>query len=291
MPADVLAPPPVVAMRDITIRFPGVLALDGVDLVLRAGEVHALMGENGAGKSTLIKALTGVYSVDHGTITVAGDERAFGSTADAQRAGISTVYQEVNLCTNLSVGENVMLGHEVRSRRGINWKATHREAARHLESLGLDAGHPLPAVGPLDRGAAAGRHQPVDGAGRPRAGARRTHLEPRPGRGRPAVHGGPRPPRQGCGHPLRQPLPRAGLRDLGPHHGAAQRQARRRVLRQGPAPRRSGDEDGRAGDRRARGDLGDRRATRRPFCGARAASDRDRPTGGAGAGRPRRLRR
>jgi len=136
MPAD-LETPPLVAMRDITIRFPGVLALDGVDFFLRAGEVHALMGENGAGKSTLIKALTGVYSVDQGTITVAGEERSFGSTADAQQAGISTVYQEVNLCTNLSVGENVMLGHEIRRRRGIDWKATHREAARHLDSLGL----------------------------------------------------------------------------------------------------------------------------------------------------------
>ena len=137
MPAEVVVPP-LVAMRGITIRFPGVLALDGVDFVLRGGEVHALMGENGAGKSTLIKALTGVYTVDHGTITVAGEERAFRSTADAQQAGISTVYQEVNLCTNLSVGENVMLGHEIRSRRGIDWKATHREAARHLESLGLE---------------------------------------------------------------------------------------------------------------------------------------------------------
>ena len=136
MPADLEAPP-LVAMHDITIRFPGVLALDAVDLVLRGGEVHALMGENGAGKSTLIKALTGVYSVDQGTIIVAGEDRSFGSTADAQQAGISTVYQEVNLCTNLSVGENVMLGHEIRNRRGIDWKATHREAARHLESLGL----------------------------------------------------------------------------------------------------------------------------------------------------------
>src|SRR4026209_2730871 len=131
MPAEVVVPP-LVAMRGITIRFPGVLALDGVDFVLRGGEVHALMGENGAGKSTLIKALTGVYTVDPGTITAAGEERAFRSTADAQQAGISTVYQEVNLCTNLSVGENVMLGHEIRSRRGIDWRATHREADRHL---------------------------------------------------------------------------------------------------------------------------------------------------------------
>ncbi|MDE0546492.1 sugar ABC transporter ATP-binding protein [Microbacterium sp. C7(2022)] len=132
------AVPPVVEMRDITIRFPGVLALDGVHLTLRPGEVHSLMGENGAGKSTIIKALTGVYAVDEGTITVAGKRREFHGTADAQDAGISTVYQEVNLCTNLSVGENVMLGHEPRSARGIDWKKVHAEAARHLGALGLD---------------------------------------------------------------------------------------------------------------------------------------------------------
>ena len=137
MPADT-ALPPVVDMAGITIRFPGVLALDGVDFRLRAGEVHSLMGENGAGKSTLIKALTGVYPIDAGDISVNGTSRVFGSTADAQDAGISTVYQEVNLCANLSVGENVMLGHELRSARGIDWKATHRRAAEHLESLGLD---------------------------------------------------------------------------------------------------------------------------------------------------------
>ncbi len=128
----------VVEMRGVTIRFPGVLALDRVDFTLRPGEVHALMGENGAGKSTLIKALTGVYSVDSGTIAVSGTERVFSSTADAQAAGISTVYQEINLCPNLSVGENVMLGHEPRGLRGIDWRTTHRTAAQHLRSLGLE---------------------------------------------------------------------------------------------------------------------------------------------------------
>jgi len=137
MPADTEVPP-VVEMTGITIRFPGVLALDGVDFALRPGEVHSLMGENGAGKSTLIKALTGVYPIDAGEIAVAGRRSVFTTTADAQRAGISTVYQEVNLCPNLSVGENIMLGHEHRSARGIDWKATHREAAAHLESLGLE---------------------------------------------------------------------------------------------------------------------------------------------------------
>ncbi|PZQ89803.1 MAG: sugar ABC transporter ATP-binding protein [Leifsonia xyli] len=127
----------IVEMRGITIEFPGVKALDGVDFTLRSGEIHTLMGENGAGKSTLIKALTGVYPIDGGSIVVEGTPRILRGTADAQAAGISTVYQEVNLCTNLSVGENVMLGHEVRGPFGIDWRATHREAARHLENLGL----------------------------------------------------------------------------------------------------------------------------------------------------------
>ncbi|MFV0285811.1 MAG: sugar ABC transporter ATP-binding protein [Demequina sp.] len=130
--------PPLVSMRGITISFPGVLALDGVDFFLRPGEVHSLMGENGAGKSTLIKALTGVYAIDAGTIEIAGEQRRLDSTADAQAAGISTVYQEVNLCANLSVGENVMLGHEPRGVFGIDWSAAHREAADYLASLGLD---------------------------------------------------------------------------------------------------------------------------------------------------------
>ncbi|MCB2174927.1 MAG: sugar ABC transporter ATP-binding protein [Actinomycetales bacterium] len=130
--------PPIVEMRGITIRFPGVLALDDVDFLLRPGEIHSLMGENGAGKSTLIKALTGVYAVDSGTITVAGERRTFTSTADAQAAGISTVYQEVNLCPNLTVGENVMLGHEPRRGSAIDWRATHAQADRHLRGLGME---------------------------------------------------------------------------------------------------------------------------------------------------------
>ncbi len=127
----------VVRMRDITIEFPGVKALEGVDLTLRAGEVHTLMGENGAGKSTLIKALTGVYPIDAGTILIDGAARTFKGTADAQDAGVWTVYQEVNLCANLTVGENVMLGQERRGPFGIDWKATNAEARGHLESLGL----------------------------------------------------------------------------------------------------------------------------------------------------------
>ena len=128
----------IVEMRGITISFPGVLALDGVDFCLRAGEIHSLMGENGAGKSTVIKALTGVYPIDAGSITVAGHPVVFRTTADAQAAGISTVYQEVNLCPNLSVGENVMLGHEPHRGGRIDWKGVHEQAAGHLASLGLE---------------------------------------------------------------------------------------------------------------------------------------------------------
>ncbi|WP_370325338.1 sugar ABC transporter ATP-binding protein [Euzebya sp.] len=136
-------------MRDITVQFPGVKALDGVDLRLLPGEVHALMGENGAGKSTLIKALTGVNAIDGGEIVIDGETRRLTGTADAQRAGVAVVYQEVNLCTNLSIGENVMLGHEVRKRVGIDWTATHRAAIEHLDKLGLghlDPRRPLSTV-------------------------------------------------------------------------------------------------------------------------------------------------
>jgi monosaccharide-transporting ATPase len=130
-------PPAIVEMRDISIEFPGVKALDGVNFRLFPGEIHALMGENGAGKSTLIKALTGVYRIDSGAILVLGEERKLHGTADAQNAGISTVYQEVNLVTNLTIGENVMLGHEIRGPFGINWRATHRAATEALTRLGL----------------------------------------------------------------------------------------------------------------------------------------------------------
>jgi galactofuranose transport system ATP-binding protein len=128
----------VVEMRGISIEFPGVKALDGVDFTLRSGEIHSLLGENGAGKSTLIKALTGVYPINAGSIDVAGANRTFTWTGDAQNAGIATVYQEVNLCSNLTVGENVMLGNEVRGPLGINWRATNQKAKTYLRELGLE---------------------------------------------------------------------------------------------------------------------------------------------------------
>ncbi|WP_199286536.1 sugar ABC transporter ATP-binding protein [Homoserinimonas hongtaonis] len=129
---------PVVEMTDISISFPGVKALDSVNFRMYPGEVHSLMGENGAGKSTLIKALTGVYEIDSGTILLGGQPLSVTGPAQAQEAGISTVYQEINLLSNLSVAENIMLGREHRRFGLIDWKSTRRHAAKVLEGLSLD---------------------------------------------------------------------------------------------------------------------------------------------------------
>jgi simple sugar transport system ATP-binding protein len=130
-------PDPVVELAGIEIGFPGVKALDRVGLRLLPGEVHALMGENGAGKSTLIKALTGVYAIDAGSIRVDGEEHRFAGPAESQAAGISTVYQEVNLCTNLTVAENMLLGREPRRLGRIDVRAMNRRAGEVLQRLGL----------------------------------------------------------------------------------------------------------------------------------------------------------
>ena len=127
----------VVDMRDVTIDFPGVKALDGVDFRLMPAEIHALMGENGAGKSTLIKALTGVYDIDSGSITVDGVQQRFANPRQAQDAGISTVYQEVNLCANLTVAENILLGREPRRLGRIDYRAMNRRAGELLGELDL----------------------------------------------------------------------------------------------------------------------------------------------------------
>lgn len=129
---------PVVRMSGITVTFPGVRALDGVDFRLFPGEVHALMGENGAGKSTLIKALTGVNSLAAGSIEVGGRPYSSSGPGDSEAAGIATVYQEVNLCPNMTVAENVMLGHEVRRGPFIDWRETRRIASENLARLRLD---------------------------------------------------------------------------------------------------------------------------------------------------------
>ncbi|MEU8356821.1 sugar ABC transporter ATP-binding protein [Nonomuraea sp. NPDC048882] len=129
----------VLEARGVSKRFPGVLALDGVSLALRPGEVHALVGENGAGKSTLIKVFTGVYQPDGGELRYQGGPAAFGTPLEAQRAGISTIYQEVNLVPMMSVARNLLLGREPRGRFGvIDAAAMYGEAERVLSGYGVD---------------------------------------------------------------------------------------------------------------------------------------------------------
>lgn len=128
----------ILTMRGITKEFPGVLALQGVDFDLRRGEVHALMGENGAGKSTLIKVLTGVEQPDSGTIELDGRPIQARSPLHSQQLGISTVYQEVNLCTNLSVAENILLGREPRRFGSIDWRKMNLMAGQALKRLDID---------------------------------------------------------------------------------------------------------------------------------------------------------
>lgn len=129
---------PLLRMRGIVKRFPGVLALDAVDFEVRAGEVHALMGQNGAGKSTLIRILTGVVAPDAGNMRFEGREFRAHSPADAQRRGISTIYQEVNLIPSLSVAENLFLGRAPRRWWGIDYNAVRKRARALLAEFDLE---------------------------------------------------------------------------------------------------------------------------------------------------------
>lgn len=127
----------LLTMRGIDKRFPGVHALNGVDFSLRRGEIHALMGENGAGKSTLIKVLTGVYQMDGGEIRLDGESIVIRSPEDAQNKGISTVYQEITLCPNLTVSENMFIGRK--SGIVIRHKDREKRADEILQKLGIPA--------------------------------------------------------------------------------------------------------------------------------------------------------
>lgn len=135
----------VVVMKAISKSFPGVVALENVDFVLRKGEIHGLVGENGAGKSTLIKILTGVEQPDKGTMELGGKHVQVRSPQHSQELGISTVYQEVNLCTNISVAENIVLGHEPYRFGSIDWRKMNELAYKAINRLGieLDVTQPL----------------------------------------------------------------------------------------------------------------------------------------------------
>ncbi|MGO4840270.1 ATP-binding cassette domain-containing protein, partial [Rhizobiaceae sp. 2RAB30] len=128
---------PLVAMIDIGKSFPGVRALNKARLDLRAGEVHALMGENGAGKSTLMKILAGIYARDEGEILLEGKPVEIGSPRQAQDLGIGIIHQELNLMPDLTAAQNIFIGRAPRNRLGlIDRKTMRRRAAAILERLG-----------------------------------------------------------------------------------------------------------------------------------------------------------
>ncbi len=128
----------ILTMKGIDKSFPGVHALDHVDLEIRKGEVHALMGENGAGKSTLMKVLTGIYSKDEGTITYEGKEVEFTNPREAQDAGIVIVHQELNMLGHLTVAQNIFIGREIMNSKLIDDKKMNEEAKKLFDQLGID---------------------------------------------------------------------------------------------------------------------------------------------------------
>ena len=138
MMSDTLPSAPVLELRGISKRFPGVVALDDVAFDLRAGEVHVLVGENGAGKSTLVKILSGIYQPDAGEILLDGKPITLPDPHAAQQLGISTVHQELNLVPQLDVGRNMFLGREpLRGAGVIDWPALYRGASTQLAALGM----------------------------------------------------------------------------------------------------------------------------------------------------------
>jgi simple sugar transport system ATP-binding protein len=128
---------PILEMKKINKHFPGVKALSGVDFRLFKGEVHAVMGQNGAGKSTLIKVLTGVHKSDSGEMLLEGKPIKPDSPLAAQKLGISTVYQEINLCPNLSVAENISIGKQPMKFGRIDWSESNRRAEDLLKRLNI----------------------------------------------------------------------------------------------------------------------------------------------------------
>src|SRR5699024_6856953 len=137
---------PLLRMSGISKSFLGVRVLHGVDLELRSGELHALVGENGAGKSTLMKVLAGVHRADEGTGALAGERVFLEHPVQAQRAGVATVFQEFNLLPERTVAENVFLGREIRRRGLVDGRAMERATAELLAELGLEGIDPWAKV-------------------------------------------------------------------------------------------------------------------------------------------------
>ncbi len=128
----------IVQLENVRKYFPGVKALDGVSMTIRSGEVHALIGENGAGKSTLVKILTGIHDPTSGTILVDGEPASFRTPHDSQAAGITAIHQEASMFPNLTITENIFMGHHLRNRFGLlDWKTMEARTRELCERLSL----------------------------------------------------------------------------------------------------------------------------------------------------------
>ncbi|WP_299257812.1 L-arabinose ABC transporter ATP-binding protein AraG [uncultured Kushneria sp.] len=150
--AGVVEADPWLVVENVTVEFPGVRALDGVNFSARAGEVHALMGENGAGKSTLLKVLSGVNRVTDGALRVGGERHVFSNAREALRLGIAIIYQELTLSPNLSVAENLLLGQLPQHYGIVDRKRLRERALAILEELGEGSVHPATKVRDLSIG-------------------------------------------------------------------------------------------------------------------------------------------
>src|SRR5688572_8707248 len=150
---------PILEMKNITKEFPGVKALNNVSFQVREGEIHCLVGENGAGKSTLMKVLSGVYPYGDytGDIVFNGEVQQFRGIRDSEKAGIAIIYQELALIPEMTVYENIFLGHEIASGFLVNWNETIKQAGIMLKKVGLNIN---PAVKVKDLGV--GKRQLVE---------------------------------------------------------------------------------------------------------------------------------
>ena len=133
-------PKTILEMKHITKEFPGVKALDDVTFSVKEGEIHCVVGENGAGKSTLMKVLSGVYPYGsyEGEIIINGELQKFSKIDDSKKAGIAIIYQELALIPELSVYENIFLGHEITKGITVDWNETIKQAGKMLEKVRLD---------------------------------------------------------------------------------------------------------------------------------------------------------
>ena len=126
----------ILELRNVVKTFGGVRALNGVQFQLKKGEIHALMGENGAGKSTFIKVITGVHQPDSGTMLLEGERVTFRNTADSAKEGIAAIYQHVTSFPDLTVTENIFMGQEIKTKRGLyDWKAMRKKAKELIAPL------------------------------------------------------------------------------------------------------------------------------------------------------------